>query len=133
MMADLNESTTPASSSSSVNRYFSETNFCQVPNPLFLYALERGEPFDLCVYSFLYSACFNRRKGDFNTKFNLSTVSEHLATERQKVRESLKRLVADGHIELSSKSIGEDDWYLEVRLKTRIQGRFKFVRDVKVG
>ena len=82
----------------------------------------------------LYSSCFNRRKGDFNTKFNVSTISEILETETETVKESLRRLQKHKHIKLKKiTKLDGGDVYLEIWLSTRIQGRLKFISDEQVG
>jgi len=123
-------------SETSVIRYFgSNTNFVQMPNPLLMHALEdEGEPFDLIVYSLLYSSCFNRNKGDFNTKFNLSTMSELLSASDKVVRESLNRLIKAKHVKVKEKKkLGGGNVYLELWVATRVNGRQKFLKDEQVG
>ena len=135
-MKDLNLSSKSETqnNSESVNRYFSKTNFAQIPNVLFLYAVQDGEPFDLVIYSLLYSSCFNRRKGDFNTKFNVSTISEILNVDDDKTKDSLKRLIKFKHITIKKKTkLSNDDIYLELWLATRVQGFKKFICDEPVG
>ena len=121
-------------STSAVNRYFSKTNFAQIPNVLFLYAIREGDPFDLVVYGLLFSSCFNRRKGDFNTKFNVSTISEILETETELVKNSIRRLKKHKHIRLDKiTKLDDGDVYLEIWLSTRNQGLKKWICDEPVG
>ena len=135
-MKDLNQSSSAEASTTEcpVNRYFSKTNFAQIPNAMFLYSMEEGEPFDLVVYAFLYSACFNRRKGDFNTKFNVSSIAECLKSDMDTVKTSLRRLIKSKHIKQTHvKKIENGDVYLELWLSTRVQGFKKFIQDEPVG
>ena len=117
----------------SVNKYFGEKNFVQLPSALILHAIGEGKCVDLIVYSLLYSACFNRKKGDFKTKFNLSTICTFLSLEESDAKESLNRLSKAGHIKFLAKTQMEDDYFLEIWLSTRIHGFKKYVNDVAVS
>lgn len=117
----------------SVINYFGEKNFVQLPSALILHAVGEGKCVDLIVYSLLYSACFNRKKGDFSTKFNLSTICTLLSLEAQGAKDSLNRLTKAGHIKFRERKQMGDDYYLEIWLSTRIQGFKKYVNDVAVA
>ena len=135
-MKDFNESSRSEqlNNDAAVTRYFSKKNFAQVPNVMFLYATQEGEPFDLVVYGLLYSSCFNRRKGDFNTKFNVSTISEILNSDIEEVKASLRRLLKAKHIKQTKVSKLENgDIYLELWLATRINKLDKWICDEKVA
>lgn len=127
---DQTSGTETTDSGSSVNRYFSKTNFAQIPNSMFVYAMSEGEPFDLVVYGLLYSSCFNRRKGDFNTKFNVSTIAELINSDIETVKQSLRRLLKSKHLKQTTvKKMENGDIYLELWLSTRVHKFNKYIKD----
>ena len=67
-MKDLNLSSKSEAqnNSESVNRYFSKTNFAQIPNVLFLYAVQDGEPFDLVICDEAHR-CVGKAGSNFTT------------------------------------------------------------------
>ena len=127
---DQTSGTETTDSGSSVNRYFSKTNFAQIPNAMFIYSMSEGEPFDLVVYGLLYSSCFNRRKGDFNTKFNVSTIAQLINSDIETVKKSLRRLLKSKHLKQTTvKKMENGDIYLELWLSTRVHKFNKYIKD----
>jgi len=126
------ESATSGNSELVIKYFGSNKHFVQIPNGLFL-DCRNGNTLDLSIYSLLYQGCFNRKKGNFQTKFKISTIAEIAQVSFEQAKASLNSLLSNKHIKRVEAVKKDDDITVTVDLETRCQGRDKFLKGVKVA
>ena len=134
-MKNINDKSETATSDHSelVIKYFgSNKHFVQIPNRLYL-DCRNGNTLDLFIYSLLYQGCFSRHKGNFQTKFNISTIAEIADVSYDEARKSLNSLLKNKHIKNIETVKKDDDITITIDLLTRCQGRDKYLKGVKVA